>query len=256
MGALLALTGNPARAFYAHLGPGAFEAVLPYLAMVVPASLIALYGVIAVVVGVARFWGETGGPQRGRLDLSALLGAAADALIVRYQQGGEDQGCRYPGEEASRARWVLHLAVFWGFGLAFIATLIAFALQDLLGVLPPYPIFSAPVLFGSIGGIGMIIGATGLIYVKWRSDPAPADKVHVWMDFVFLTVLDLAALTGMALLALRETPAMGSLLIVHLALVLVLFITAPYGKLVHFVYRYAALVQNRIEARQAAAGSH
>ncbi len=49
------------------------------------------------------------------------------------------------------------------------------------------------------------------------------------------------------LLILRETPAMGILLGVHLGVVLGLFITLPYGKLVHAVYRYAALVRNATE---------
>ena len=52
----------------------------------------------------------------------------------------------------------------------------------------------------------------------------------------------------MLLLVLRETPLMGMLLVVHLATVLALYVSAPYGKFAHFVYRYAALVQNRLEA--------
>jgi citrate/tricarballylate utilization protein len=44
---------------------------------------------------------------------------------------------------------------------------------------------------------------------------------------------------------------MGTLLAIHLGLVLALFITMPYGKFVHAVYRYAALVKNAKEqARQ------
>ena len=46
---------------------------------------------------------------------------------------------------------------------------------------------------------------------------------------------------------LRATPAMGTLLAIHLGFVLALFITMPYGKLVHTVYRYAALVKNAME---------
>jgi citrate/tricarballylate utilization protein len=42
---------------------------------------------------------------------------------------------------------------------------------------------------------------------------------------------------------------MGTLLVVHLATVLALYASAPYGKFAHFVYRYAALVQNRLESR-------
>lgn len=249
-GAVVALTSDPAGIFSVHDGPGAFEEVIPYAAMFLPAVLMALYAVVAIVIGVVRFWGETRGPLRDLFDLRALVGAGADALTVRFMQGGEDNGCYYPGEGASKSRWLLHLLVFWGFIFAFIATSIAFVYQDILGTPAPYPILSLPVMFGSVGGIGMIVGATGLVYLKWRSDPAPSDQVSATMDYSFLAVLDLAAITGMLLLGLRGTPAMGSLLIIHLAMVFALFVTAPYGKLAHFVYRYLALVQNRIEARQ------
>ena len=44
-----------------------------------------------------------------------------------------------------------------------------------------------------------------------------------------------------------ETPAMGTLLAVHLGVVAGLFLTMPYGKFVHAIYRYAALLRNSIE---------
>ena len=56
---------------------------------------------------------------------------------------------------------------------------------------------------------------------------------------------------GLLLLALRETALMGVLLIVHLATVFGLFFSIAYGKFAHFLYRYAALVQNRIELSRA-----
>ena len=40
---------------------------------------------------------------------------------------------------------------------------------------------------------------------------------------------------------------MGALLIVHLGIVLALFVTLPYGKFVHGLYRLAALVKYRRE---------
>ena len=49
-------------------------------------------------------------------------------------------------------------------------------------------------------------------------------------------------MTGLALLALRHQPLMPWLLIVHLGTVLALFLTLPYGKFVHGLYRVAALV--------------
>jgi citrate/tricarballylate utilization protein len=40
------------------------------------------------------------------------------------------------------------------------------------------------------------------------------------------------------------------LLIVHLGAVLALFVTLPYGKFVHALYRFAALVRYHIERRR------
>jgi citrate/tricarballylate utilization protein len=70
------------------------------------------------------------------------------------------------------------------------------------------------------------------------------------MDYVFLVTLGLTALTGMLTLIFRATAAMGSMLVLHLALISALFVTAPYGKFVHFVYRSLALIRYEIEQRQ------
>jgi citrate/tricarballylate utilization protein len=139
--------------------------------------------------------------------------------------------------------------VFYGFLSALAATIAAFILQDFFNELPPYPILSVPVVLGSVGGVAMIVGATGLLYLKARSDRAPADEQTLNLDWVFLLSLDVVSITGMFLLVLRETQLMGLLLVVHLATVLALYVSAPYGKFAHFVYRYAALVQNRLEAQ-------
>jgi citrate/tricarballylate utilization protein len=63
----------------------------------------------------------------------------------------------------------------------------------------------------------------------------------------FLAVLDLVALTGMALLAFRGSSALGALLTIHLATLFALYFTLPYGKFVHGAYRFAALLRNRLD---------
>ena len=70
------------------------------------------------------------------------------------------------------------------------------------------------------------------------------------MDVAFLVLLFLTSFTGLALLVFRETAAMGMLLVIHLGVVAGLFITLPYGKFAHVVYRYAALVRYSIEQRR------
>jgi citrate/tricarballylate utilization protein len=67
------------------------------------------------------------------------------------------------------------------------------------------------------------------------------------MDVAFTVLLFLTSLTGLVLLVLRETPLMGLLLVVHLGVVLALFLTLPYGKFVHGIYRSAALVRYALE---------
>jgi citrate/tricarballylate utilization protein len=130
---------------------------------------------------------------------------------------------------------------------AFVATAAAAILQDILEQLPPYPILSVPVVLGSLGGVAMIVGASGLLYLKWPSDRAPADATSMNLDWLFLVSLDVVSVTGMLLLVLRDTPLMGALLVVHLATVLALYVSAPYGKFAHFLYRYVALLKNRDE---------
>jgi citrate/tricarballylate utilization protein len=242
---LVALTGDPRRLFLASGTPGSFYAVVPYLGMVLPALALALYAVWVLVAGAFAFLRDSGGAWTWR----ALGGAAADAATLRYLRGGTADGCYYPDERTSNARLVLHMLVFYGFLAALASTISAFIMQDVFGLLPPYALLSVPVVLGTLGGVAMIVGATGLLALKWRSDRAPADPQTLRLDWLFLLSLDIVSITGMLLLALRETSAMGALLVVHLATVLALFVSAPYGKFAHVVYRYAALVQNRLETR-------
>jgi len=95
--------------------------------------------------------------------------------------------------------------------------------------------------------VGLIVGTGGLIWFKARSDPEPAGAGAPGMDYVFLVTLGLTALTGMLTLVLRATAAMGSLLVLHLAVIAALFLTAPYGKFVHAVYRTLALMRYELE---------
>ena len=141
--------------------------------------------------------------------------------------------------------------VYYGFLSDLLSTTLAFIYQDFLHILPPYSLTSLPVVFGTVGGVALVIGIAGLLVFKMKSDRAQsADKAY-GMDYAFMIFLGLAALTGLLTLVFRSTSAMGTILIVHLATVAGLFITAPYGKFVHFVYRGFALVRFQIESQNA-----
>lgn len=59
-----------------------------------------------------------------------------------------------------------------------------------------------------------------------------------------------AQASGLALLALRDTAAIAILLAVHLGVVMAFFLTMPYGKFAHGIFRSAALLKHAIEKRQ------
>jgi citrate/tricarballylate utilization protein len=186
------------------------------------------------------------------IDPSALVEATRDAFGLRYLKGG-GVGCNYPNADFSQARRWFHHLVFYGFLLDLASTTVAAIYDHFLGWVAPYPLLSWPVALGTVGGVGLLIGTSGLLWLKWRSDQAPAEGRMVGMDVAFLVLLLVVSLTGLLLLALRDTPAMGTLLAIHLGVVAGLFITAPYGKFAHVVYRYAALVRNSIEQARAGA---
>jgi citrate/tricarballylate utilization protein len=134
--------------------------------------------------------------------------------------------------------------------LCFAATSTATVYHYVLGLKAPYPFWSLPVLLGTVGGVGLLAGPAGLLWLKWRRDPMLADPGQKGMEAGFLALLFLTSLTGLALLAFRETRAMGLLLVAHLGVVLALFVTMPYGKFVHGLYRFAALVRFHLERRR------
>ena len=138
----------------------------------------------------------------------------------------------------------------WGFLLCFAATCVATIYDYGFGWIAPYAFFSLPVQLGTIGGIGLLVGPAGLVWNKLRSDPRPVRADYLGMDYAFLLSLFLVSLTGLLLLALRETTAMGIALVVHLGFVLAFFVLLPYSKFVHGIYRFAALVRFAQERRR------
>jgi citrate/tricarballylate utilization protein len=197
-------------------------------------AMIAVFGLaglgVAGLLGasVARCWRAIGGPALSLGDVPAMLSALGDAMRLRNLDGG-GEGC---------PRRTYHHLAFYGFALCFAATVVAAFYDNFLGWPPPYPLLSAPVVLGTVGGVTLLAGAAGLLKMA--------------NDLSFIVMLILVAFTGLLLLALRATPVMGPLLAIHLGIVLGLFVTMPYGKFVHGFYRFAALLRDAIEKRRTA----
>jgi citrate/tricarballylate utilization protein len=234
--------------FGIHTGPGAFYALMPHNAMAALFGAALLYAILALAMGVRAFWRDIGEPIGMRADPGSLWQAMKDAAGLRYLDGG-GVGCVNEDERPSDRRKIYHHLTFYGFMLCFAATFVATLYHYLLAREAPYPWWDLPVVLGTLGGVGLLIGPAGLLAERFKRDSELVDEKRTGMDVAFIAMLFLTGLTGMALLVLRDTAAMGPLLALHLGLVFSLFITMPYGKFVHGIYRYVALVRYARERR-------
>ncbi len=217
-----------------------FYSVVSYEVMVVLFSAVFLFVLLALAIGVVRFRREIGTERGG------VARALRDVLTLRHLHGsGVD--CSTSGEEQRSPwrRW-FHHCTFYGFMLCFASTTTAAVYQHVFGLIAPYDYSSVPVVLGTAGGIGLVIGPAGLFALRRKRDPELGGRAQDGLDESFIVLLLLTSLTGLALLILRDRPdVMRILLVVHLAAVLALFLTLPYGKFVHGFYRTVALLKYR-----------
>ena len=223
-----------------------FYEIVPHRSMVTLFSVLAAFIFIAHLIGFLRFWRETGEGLARFFTPSALLQAARDVLTLK-NLSSSGVGCTYPDEHHSNARRVFHHFMFYGFALCFASTSVA-ALYHFSGRIAPYPYLSLPVVLGTLGGIGLLIGPVGLYALKRKRDVQIVDQTQDRSELTLLVLLVLTSATGLLLMMLRETAAMGALLRIHLAVMMILFLTLPYGKFVHGIYRTAALVRSALES--------
>jgi citrate/tricarballylate utilization protein len=242
---LLAMVLQPAGVLYGvHRGPGAFYNLIPFTVMVTVAGGTFGWALLALAVEGVRFWRGT--DSGGRLRFRSLARALGDVLTLR-NLGGGGHGCNDRDERFSQTRRWLHHSLFYGFALCFASTTVAAGYDHFLDLRAPYPFLSWPVVLGTLGGVGMVVGAVGLFWLKLVGDSAPASPGLLGADVALLFLLGMTAATGLLLLALRSTGAMGILLSVHLGFVLAFFLLMPYSRFVHGMYRTAALIRNAQE---------
>jgi citrate/tricarballylate utilization protein len=230
---------------------GDFYKIFPHNLLVSLFAPVLLFATLALSLGVRRFWravtpATTGAP----MTTPAAVEATQDVLQLTYLDGGHGEGCNNEDDAFSLSRQRAHHLTFYGFMLCFAATSVATLYHYVLGWQAPYDLPSPPKVLGVIGGVSLLLGTAGLFKLKLQRHPMHGDAAQKPMDYGFIALLFFTSLTGLALWLARDSAALPALLAAHLGVVMALFVTLPYGKFAHGVFRTAALLRSAVEKRQ------
>ncbi|MDO8770358.1 MAG: tricarballylate utilization 4Fe-4S protein TcuB [Burkholderiaceae bacterium] len=230
---------------------GNFYNLFPHNLLVGMFAPVFLWAVLALGLGVRRFWLDVT-PATSGLPVCSLAAAEAtgDVLRLKYLDGGHGEGCNNEDDAFTLSRRRAHHLTFYGFILCFAATSLATVYHYAFGWAAPYDLPSLPKLLGAVGGVSLLLGAAGLFWLNLKRHSQHGDAAQKPMDLGFIALLFFTSLSGLALWLARGTPALAALLAVHMGVVMALFATLPYGKFAHGIFRTASLLRHAVEKRQ------
>ncbi len=228
-----------------------FYSIFPHNLLVSLFAPVFLFAVLALALGVRRFWRDiTPATSGASVTPPAAAEATHDVLRLKYLDGGHGEGCNNEDDAFSLARSRAHHLTFYGFLLCFAATSVATLYHYALKLPAPYDLPSLPKLLGVVGGISLTLGTAGLFKLKLQRHPEQGDAAQKPMDLGFIALLFLISVSGLGLWLARGHATMPTWLVIHLGAVMALFATLPYNKFAHGIFRTASLLRHAVEKRQ------
>jgi quinone-modifying oxidoreductase subunit QmoC len=217
-----------------------FSSTYTYGAM----GIIFLYLIIVAGGGISGFWKslkqfEAGPVQQvgsGDNGLKAWYSVIVD--IITHSKFGK---C----DKNNLSRFT-HLAIFYGAILLLIATALSAILHHFFEVYSPHPLVGPVKIAGNLGALLLLAGLITVILRRLISSDNPgktayADWFLIWV-FFFVTVSGVAT----EIIRLYELAAATYwLYLVHLWLMFVFFISLPFTKGAHMIYRTVAMAYAR-----------
>lgn len=198
----------------------------------------ALFAVVAAFLGGRRAWVAWGeGAKRDGTLLQGLSLVASDILAHRrFSQCGAAKTRKWP-----------HTLLVLGFVAAFATTTSVATAEYAFGMEIPLAQVHPIKLLGNLSAVLLSLGVLGLI-VK-RLGIAELAGHFTAFDGFFLWLVVLVTFSGiaseLARYALDARLALG-IYVVHLGMVLALFLTFPFSKFAHALYRTLAMAHERL----------
>ncbi|MDA4129852.1 MAG: hypothetical protein OK457_03685, partial [Thaumarchaeota archaeon] len=170
----------------AHLEPGSFYDIFPYTLLIAGGAVLGTYVLIIFAKGIFDFSASILGSFDGVSNARAIWSALVESLAHKWFRGG-GAGCTHqsspPSHTPSYTFLIQHSLILFGFLAALLSTISAGVYQDIFGILPPYPIISVPVVLGVLGGVGIIIGTSTILFEKRSTDKTPSFKPMTRLDY-------------------------------------------------------------------------
>ena len=198
--------------------------------------------VLAAAVGARRCWSAWGdGATRNGSLLRGLAAVATDILWHRrFEKCGE-----------ARPRRMGHLLLVWGFLGALATTTLLGILMDVFGVKTPLPQLHPVKILGNVSAVLLAVGVAWLVVNRVADEKAAGRSLA--FDWFLLALVVLVVFSGIgAELArpLLPVPAALAVYVLHLGTVLSLFLTFPFSKFAHALYRTLAMAHQRLTAQR------
>ncbi len=195
------------------------------------------YATAAAAVGATRCWQAWGtGERRNGSLLAGLAGVGTDVLLHR----------RFERCGTARPRRNGHLSLFWGFiGAAITSGLIVIAMYG-FGKELPLPQVHPIKLLGNFSAVLLVVGVVWLLANRLTGGGAGQSRAF---DRFFMTLVVGVVFTGVVVELGRyafPAPLAVGIYVVHLGIVLSLFLTFPYSKFAHALYRPLAMAHEHL----------
>jgi quinone-modifying oxidoreductase subunit QmoC len=243
--ALLAVTGL----LRVPAGFHAYDQFVPHWLIYAVYMPVAAFVTIASFVSGRRLWLALGasGSRSGPF-LAQLMPIALEIATHK----------RFANCDAAASRRSGHLALFWGFiGAAVTSGLLIIAIY-IQGLPMPLPLSHPYKILGNLSAVLLALGV-GILVANRLGDGKRAG-VSTAFDSFFIWVVALVVVSGIVVEVARllaadaiVSPAIAvSLYVMHLGVVLTLFLTFPYSKFAHLLYRTLALVHERMAGKSGA----